>query len=749
MRKIIAIVTLLFYVATITAQVTCYNPSGMDARFNLGAYGVEPANLQYRNYADRVEIDYQAGYRINGAYNFSAGIKDFYIRQLNGGVFENYYKVTVKNYGGKWMGNDFFTFITSQVPCYRVALPSRPEIENGIPSNCDPNGFKIGGCFTDNAITSYISTEQEIYNSTANLISSNQDISFSFVDYHPTFTIGQRFNQPNCSMPTIYAITPNPLDAQYQAFMGIAKATLVFYKACELPPPSNLNTLPVAGQPFAITLSWGTVSGNAGYEVQWATANQAYGPPGSPAQAGAGGGFVLGTGATNIMLQNLVAGVSYKWRIRSKCANGSFGNWSGDNTFPVTGFCNLPAPGNLNIANVPGQPLSKKLMWDHVFGNTNYDFQWAKVNEAYVSNLVTAGNSVILQNLIIGTSYKWHVRARCSNGSTGPWSGDNNFAFLPCLKPSSIVSAFSNIGTSNTISLVWNMPAAATGYRLTMIRLNPDGTQASSNVYTTTTNQIQLSGMAPGTNYRVELYTLCAYGEVSDGPAIHNFYYPNACAAPNSLQINTVNGNFVFIWNCPAQTSPNYDVEVYNGNGTKIEGGFTIIATNWHLVNKAALTASGNYFRVRVRACTGIFGGVSDWARSPNFTNQGTLGRMAAPVISKIVESKGAIFSQQIATDKDTNPASAVVGISEKASTSPNPFSNQLTLTYQAEGNSTSFIQVRNAFGRVLYTSPRQALPKGAAQQYMVNTSTWASGTYLVTTYWGNGKTSTERIVKQ
>ncbi len=887
MKKIIAIVAiLLFYASICTAQVSCQNPSGI---LGSGNTGIAVRDLAARNYPDRVEIDYVGDYRINGFYNWAWGFQRV-IPIQHTGVDGYFNRVTIKNYGGKWIGNDFFTFSTDQVPCKRIELPARPEMGSGPASNC-PNGTNIvGGYFTDNAITSYISTEQELYSSASNLIRANQEIHFGFVDYHPTIAIGQRVSVQNCfqfGSPITY-LTPDPLAAEYQAFMGIAKATLVFYKACSLPAPTNLNTLPYNGQPLSRLLSWGTVSGNAGYEIQWAKQNEAYGATGTPAQAGAGGrATIAATGTTGLILNNLLGNISYKWHIRAKCSNTSFGPWSGDHEFTMpcnkfnlskfsntnlliynwvagsafdfTKLVNLEAGGvirvfevfsdgnesgtsignqftiptdvptltkrSFNVYQIKGAEkcLVQKVRLD-VYPKASVIETVPLQSEAYraQSKVFYASNL----NSIVGLQgiQVWPI----SNCSTDPknlkyevWSsiGVDDMKKSPTgenmnREQSALVNQIKVENASKFVSFIYTNPAEWSGFCFAYPHYtlsNEPSLKINRYIYSKKYNSLNgwyFDSYINSQPFTTQIFTFRVVvrrnanpseyiglyidnqGSIVDMPGkfyqsttVGTFYEDQRYAEDKFVLVNT--SVAAPIWSLIP--SDRQDYVLTNNDLTTKRYGLTYIS-NLELQNpskidedKHAIKLFGICARFYITGFTGTATpGLGNWPGVEIGTTEN------APIILKCASDNSQIpkvtansvrYCQTICSrqpvcrtfasssssrmagsaediesvNNETSDAekNAVNSKSLYARSSPNPFTSQVTLRYMAGGNGASFIQVRNAFGGVLYTSPRQVLPKGATQQYIVNTGAWASGTYFVTTHLSNGKTVTERIVKQ
>ncbi len=184
---------------------------------------------------------------------------------------------------------------------------------------------------------------------------------------------------------------------------------------CTLSPPSNKVTSNVTTN--SAQISWNPRSGAIGYHSQykasssptWITVNN-----GSP--------------STSQTISGLSPDTSYQWRVRSKCSNGTFGNWSNNVNFTTDdeNSCYLPFPSNIIIDESTYQ--SVRIRWDNVSGNNGYVIRYRKFSGGGpVIQLILPQNTTlrIVNNLDEDTAYWFNVATICPDGSWSEWSSDH------------------------------------------------------------------------------------------------------------------------------------------------------------------------------------------------------------------------------------------------------------------------------------------------------------------------------------
>ncbi len=96
------------------------------------------------------------------------------------------------------------------------------------------------------------------------------------------------------------------------------------------------------------------------------------------------------------------------------------------------------------------------------------------------------------------------------------------------------------------------------------------------------------------------------------------------------------------------------------------------------------------------------------------------------------------------------NPDKTEISETEiKPSTFPNPFTTELNIKFTAAGLEEAYFEVFDLQGKKMYNSAAQKLEQGSFVQETLDTSSWATGMYIVKTFAGNGESSVQKVVKQ
>ncbi|WCO02632.1 fibronectin type III domain-containing protein [Psychroserpens ponticola] len=184
---------------------------------------------------------------------------------------------------------------------------------------------------------------------------------------------------------------------------------------CLLDPPTNriISNITIN----SASLNWDPVSSNNGYTLLYNVSNSNNTPT----------IVSLSSGATNYNISNLQDNTSYFYRIRTKCSNGEYGNWSATETFStLEEVCNLNPPTTLTSSNIYYN--SAEISWTDVSGNNGYHSQYKQSSS---NNWNDASNNLdttfTLNNLQDETTYEWRVRTRCDNDVYGIWSSIASF----------------------------------------------------------------------------------------------------------------------------------------------------------------------------------------------------------------------------------------------------------------------------------------------------------------------------------
>lgn len=301
---------------------------------------------------DEVRLSYShpnsGGVGIN-RYGFGSPIS-------SGGVLYN----TVVNLNQKpvkvlWTGNCIVAQGSASSPGFKTSTVKR----RGVPDFA-AYSLNQGIPFVQSRERVIAETDPNLYGYSAISDNNRQTIYFNFInkDVQDNINVlsgppssGFCFNSGSLTDNTTW----NGANGRNRPAMSTVTIVFTIYLKCP-PPPSNLNTLPVANQSLSQLLSWGSVTNSSGYQVQWAKKNESYITTGSNTQAANGGQAILSSNSLNITLQNLLKSTEYKWRVRTKCKSNAdvYSNWGEEKYFsigdcdPATSF-ELPLINNTNL----------------------------------------------------------------------------------------------------------------------------------------------------------------------------------------------------------------------------------------------------------------------------------------------------------------------------------------------------------------------------------------------------------------
>jgi predicted phage tail protein len=190
------------------------------------------------------------------------------------------------------------------------------------------------------------------------------------------------------------------------------------------PVPLSAPTLisPAIGEITASrpSFAWNGVSGAVRYNIQLST-SAAFGSLNLNQQP-SGTSYTVGNALT--------AGRTYYWRVRAINGAGTSSPWSEVRSFTVAGglsapVLNSPADGSSTSDRTPS------FSWGSVSGASRYNIQLStsptfgslNLNQTRSGTSYTVGN-----NLTVGRTYYWRVRAIDAAGNAGPWSAVRSLA---------------------------------------------------------------------------------------------------------------------------------------------------------------------------------------------------------------------------------------------------------------------------------------------------------------------------------
>ena len=283
--------------------------------------------------------------------------------------------------------------------------------------------------------------------------------------------------------------------------------------------PTNIRTTSVTSN--SITITWDAPENHMGWLVFWKKASEQ--------NFTAGGGddksFTIIDLQPNTIYEILVQGIC-------DLAAGKMSDYS-QSIFITTSeeICNTPTNLQVPAANITSS--SALVKWN---GTANqYFMEYGVVDQTRTYGMVVTGNSNELSELEPNTMYRVRVRSKCSESSVSDYTSWVNFTTLnnvnPCTAPTKFQT--SNI-TQTSLTIRWT-------------KGNPSQTnfivsykKASESSYTTrnaSNNYLNLSGLAPGTEYNVKIEANCGSGSLSD-PLTGSFTtLPGECNYPSNMGI--------------------------------------------------------------------------------------------------------------------------------------------------------------------------------------------------------------------
>jgi hypothetical protein len=244
--------------------------------------------------------------------------------------------------------------------------------------------------------------------------------------------------------------------------LAVGFIRVYIYGAVPDPPPGPFNlTSPSNGatnRPVSGTLSWGTSSNAASYDVFLST----YDPPDE----------LLGTvTTTHISYSGLSNGTTYYWDV---VARNSIGSTDASNA-PFHFTTIIPPPGNFDLSSpadgATNRPLSGTLTWGAASGATSYDVYFGTSDPPSFLRNVTSTSTAYSGSA--GQAYYWYVIAKNAGGNT---QCNNQFSFstLPLPGSFNLVSPANNASNQPTSgTLTWGTSSNATSYDVYFGTSNP------------------------------------------------------------------------------------------------------------------------------------------------------------------------------------------------------------------------------------------------------------------------------------
>ncbi|MEE6502220.1 hypothetical protein FKM82_004446, partial [Ascaphus truei] len=214
----------------------------------------------------------------------------------------------------------------------------------------------------------------------------------------------------------------------------------------------------------------------------------------------------------------------------------------------------------LNVENVSSQSMTAT--WRAVSGVSGYRVTWVPVSGEEVKDFdVDANkNSFFIQNLRPSTEYTVSVRP-LYGATEGPAASTRVKTESGIVQ---VLRTFANSPTS--IQLTWNIIPEATGYRLEWRRAVGGGKNPQRVSLSTSTNKYDITGLRPGTEYRITLYTLYDGREVAT-PATTSETEPPIGTITNLRVVETAGSRVRFSWT-GIQGASEYKIVIRSADGT-------------------------------------------------------------------------------------------------------------------------------------------------------------------------------------
>ncbi len=274
-------------------------------------------------------------------------------------------------------------------------------------------------------------------------------------------------------------------------------------------------------------------------------------------------------------------------------------------------------PSPMGLSAQPSSSTSVVLSWNAVVGAALYELEIEQEpsNSSYEIKVSTADTFYVLGNLNASLQYKFKVRSKCGNDKSD-WSAYLYFNTTTggggsgsgCTVPLNL--AVSDI-TETTALLQWSAVNGALLYEIE-VEIEPSNKGSEFKVSTTSAS-FALSGLKPGTTYKVKVRAYCNSGK-SDWSAYVYFKTSGSgggystCATPTGVAV-TIQGNVAVIsWDTVAGAAY-YHIEIEaKPGGLKWKD-----STQTNTYTFSGLNANLQYkFKVRTRCADGT---VSAWSK--------------------------------------------------------------------------------------------------------------------------------------
>lgn len=250
------------------------------------------------------------------------------------------------------------------------------------------------------------------------------------------------------------------------------------------PAPTGLTATNVLST--SADVSWGAVSGSAGYDyVIDQNATYSTGP-------------VTNTTATSASITGLTPSTTYYLHVRNYCTALKKSQWS-DYSFTTLPPCNTPSNFQVtnitpNTADFSWAPLASANSWDYIVDQNNA----SPASSTGAINTIT--NNASVTGLTENTMYYVHIRSNCT-GEVSDWSLDSFLTPIPCRAP---VIKTDYINADEAVAYWEDIPTAYTyEYAITKSASPP----SLGTIYPS--NSIHMSALHDGVTYYIHVRSYC------------------------------------------------------------------------------------------------------------------------------------------------------------------------------------------------------------------------------------------------
>ncbi|WP_395052612.1 fibronectin type III domain-containing protein [Flavobacterium sp.] len=120
------------------------------------------------------------------------------------------------------------------------------------------------------------------------------------------------------------------------------------------------------------------------------------------------------------IITGLNSNTNYKMYVRSICTNQTFSGWSIPITFTTTVSCGIPT--QIVSSNISNTAATFSWLNSTSVDHWEYAVQLTSVTTQPTTGISTTNNTVSISDLILGNSYRFYIRAYCTNQTYSAWT---------------------------------------------------------------------------------------------------------------------------------------------------------------------------------------------------------------------------------------------------------------------------------------------------------------------------------------